>query len=139
MLRDKELLNESDGALVVQLEDIGLPPCLIKKSDGATLYATRDLAAAKYRYDQHSFITSLYVVGNEQSLHFKQLKAVLAKMDFEWADGIIHVPFGMMLKDGKKMSTRKGKVVLLEDVLKESIELAKKNIEEKNPLLPNQK
>ncbi|WHX38808.1 arginine--tRNA ligase [Mesobacillus sp. AQ2] len=138
MLRNKELLDESDGALVVQLEDIGLPPCLIKKSDGATLYATRDLAAAKYRYDQHSFITSLYVVGNEQSLHFKQLKAVLAKMDFEWADGIIHVPFGMMLKDGKKMSTRKGKVVLLEDVLKDSIELAKKNIEEKNPLLPNQ-
>ncbi|MBT2681062.1 arginine--tRNA ligase [Bacillus sp. ISL-35] len=135
LLAEKELLVESDGAMVVQLEDAALPPCLIKKSDGATLYATRDLAAAKYRYDQHTFVTSLYVVGNEQSLHFKQLKAVLAKMDFEWADRIIHVPFGMMLKDGKKMSTRKGKVVLLEDVLRNSIELAKKNIEEKNPLL----
>lgn len=137
MLKDKKLLIDSDGAQVVSLEDHGLPTCLIKKSDGATLYATRDLAAAKYRFEEYSFVKSLYVVGNEQSLHFKQLKAVLGKMDFPWADGIIHVPFGMMLKDGKKMSTRKGKVVLLEDVLNHSIQLAEKNIEEKNPYLEN--
>lgn len=137
MLREKGLLVESDGAQVVNLDDLELPPCLITKSDGATLYATRDLAAAKYRFDEYSFVKSLYVVGNEQSLHFKQLKAVLEKMDFPWASGIIHVPFGMMLKDGKKMSTRKGKVILLEDVLKESIQLAEKNIEEKNPSLAN--
>ena len=139
MLKDKELLLDSDGAQVVSLEEHELPPCLIKKSDGATLYATRDLAAAKYRFEEYSFVKSLYVVGNEQSLHFKQLKAVLAKMDFPWAAGIIHVPFGMMLKDGKKMSTRKGKVVLLEDVLNDSIQLAEKNIEEKNPDLENKK
>ena len=139
MLREKGLLEGSDGAQVVKLDDIELPPCLITKSDGATLYATRDLAAAKYRFEEYSFVKSLYVVGNEQSLHFKQLKAVLEKMDFPWAAGIIHVPFGMMLKDGKKMSTRKGKVVLLENVLKDSIQLAEKNIEEKNPSLANKK
>ncbi|MBT2661135.1 arginine--tRNA ligase [Bacillus sp. ISL-45] len=137
ILQEKGLLDESDGAQVVKLDDIELPPCLIKKSDGATLYATRDLAAAMYRFKEYSFVKSLYVVGNEQSLHFKQIKAVLAKMDFQWADGITHVPFGMMLKDGKKMSTRKGKVVLLEDVLTDSIQLAEKNIEEKNPSLDN--
>ncbi|MFT9596929.1 arginine--tRNA ligase [Mesobacillus sp.] len=137
MLREKGLLEESDGAQVVNLDDLELPPCLIKKSDGATLYATRDLAAAKYRFEEYSFVKSLYVVGNEQSLHFKQLKAVLDKMDFAWAAGITHVPFGMMLKDGKKMSTRKGKVVLLEDVLKDSILLAEKNIKEKNSSLTN--
>lgn len=137
MLKAKDMLVDSDGAQVVSLEEHELPPCLIKKSDGATLYATRDLAAAKYRFDSYSFVKSLYVVGNEQSLHFKQLKAVLAKLDFPWAVDIVHVPFGMMLKDGKKMSTRKGKVVLLEDVLNDSIQLAEKNIEEKNPHLEN--
>ncbi|MBT2693798.1 arginine--tRNA ligase [Bacillus sp. ISL-55] len=139
MLREKGLLENSDGAQVVKLDESELPPCLIKKSDGATLYATRDLAAAKYRFDKYSFVKSLYVVGNEQSLHFKQLKAVLARMDFPWADGIVHIPFGMMLKNGKKMSTRKGKVVLLEHVLQDSIQLAEKNIEDKNPSLANKK
>lgn len=135
-LENSGLLEESDGAQVVMLNEEELPPCLIKKSDGATLYATRDLAAAKYRFDQYQFMKSLYVVGNEQSLHFKQLKAVLAKMNFDWADHLVHIPFGMILKDGKKMSTRKGKVVLLEEVLNESIQLALNNIEEKNPTLP---
>jgi arginyl-tRNA synthetase len=135
LLQDSGLLEESDGAQVVTLDENELPPCLIKKSDGATLYATRDLAAAKYRFDQYQFVKSLYVVGNEQSLHFKQLKAVLAKMNFNWADDLVHIQFGMMLKDGKKMSTRKGKVVLLEEVMNESIQLALKNIEEKNPYL----
>jgi arginyl-tRNA synthetase len=133
LLDEKGLLEESDGAQVVRLDESGLPPCLIKKSDGATLYSTRDLAAAKYRYDEYDFAKSLYVVGNEQSLHFRQLKAVLVKMEFDWADDLIHIPFGMMLKDGKKMSTRKGKVVLLEEVLNDSILLAKKNIEQKDP------
>ena len=134
-LEEKQLLVESDGARVVPLENF--PPCLIKKSDGTTLYATRDLAAAIYRQQNYHFVKSLYVVGNEQSLHFKQLFAVLEKMGFEWAKGMVHIPFGMMLKDGKKMSTRKGKVVLLESVLKEAIELAKENIEDKNPTLTN--
>ncbi|GAM13983.1 arginine--tRNA ligase [Mesobacillus selenatarsenatis] len=138
MLREKGVLEDSDGAQVVKLDE-SEAPCLIKKSDGATLYATRDLAAAKYRFEEYSFVKSLYVVGNEQTLHFKQIKAVLAKMDFPWANGITHVPFGMMLKDGKKMSTRKGKVVLLENVLQDSIQLAEKNIEDKNPSLANKK
>ncbi len=137
LLEEKRLLVESDQAQVVELTDEGLPPCLIKKSDGATLYATRDLAAALYRKEHYDFDLSLYVVGNEQSLHFKQLIAVLEKMGYQWAKSMTHIPFGMMLKDGKKMSTRKGKVVLLEEVLNESISMARHNIEEKNPNLTN--
>ncbi|MFS0690147.1 arginine--tRNA ligase [Sporosarcina sp. 179-K 8C2 HS] len=135
-LQDKGLLVESDGAMVVELEE-GMPPCLIKKSDGATLYATRDLAAAIYRKNKYDFVKSIYVVGNEQSLHFTQVKQVLGKMGHDWASDIVHVPFGLILQGGKKMSTRKGKIVLLEEVLKEAIELAQKNIEEKNPTLAN--
>lgn len=137
LLEEKQLLVESDQAQVVELLDEELPPCLIKKSDGATLYATRDLAAALYRKENYDFDLSLYVVGNEQSLHFKQLIAVLEKMGYGWASKMVHIPFGMMLKDGKKMSTRKGKVVLLEEVLNESIAMARHNIEEKNPNLTN--
>ena len=131
------LLEEDQGAMVVKLEDEGLTPCLIKKSDGATLYVTRDLSAALYRHRTYNFAKAVYVVGNEQSLHFKQLEAVLKKLGFDWAEQILHVPFGMIMKDGKKMSTRKGRVVLLEEVLAESIELAHKNIENKNPDLNN--
>ncbi|KMY55407.1 arginine--tRNA ligase [Bacillus sp. FJAT-27231] len=137
LLESRGLLSESEQAQVVSLEEEDLPPCLIKKSDGATLYATRDLAAALYRKETYNFEKALYVVGGEQSLHFKQLKAVLKKLGFDWADDLVHVPFGMMRKDGKKMSTRKGQVVLLEEVLQESIALAKENIELKNPNLPN--
>ena len=135
LLEEQNLLVESEQAQVVELEAEQLPPCLIKKSDGATLYATRDLAAALYRKEHYDFGLSLYVVGHEQSLHFKQLTAVLRKMNYNWAEKMIHVPFGMMLKDGKKMSTRKGKVVLLEEVLSESISMARNNIEVKNPNL----
>jgi arginyl-tRNA synthetase len=135
LLEEQHLLVESDQAQVVELAEEQLPPCLIKKSDGATLYATRDLAAALYRKEHYDFGLSLYVVGHEQSLHFKQLTAVLRKMNYNWAEKMVHVPFGMMLKDGKKMSTRKGKVVLLEEVLSESISMARNSIEEKNPNL----
>ncbi|KOR85877.1 arginine--tRNA ligase [Bacillus sp. FJAT-22058] len=132
-LKEKGLLTLSEGAYVVQLED--MPPCLITKTDGATLYATRDLAAAMYRKKQYEAKKTFYVVGNEQSLHFKQLFNVIDKMGYEWSKDLQHVAFGMMLKDGKKMSTRKGKVVLLADVLAEAIETAKRNIEEKNQAL----
>lgn len=137
LLEEKNLLVESEHAQVVDLDEEELPPCLIKKSDGATLYATRDLAAALYRKETYDFALSLYVVGHEQSLHFTQLIAVLKKMGYPWAEKMVHVPFGMMLKDGKKMSTRKGKVVLLEEVLSESISMAAQSIEAKNPSLPN--
>ncbi len=134
-LTTKGLLEESEGAMVVPLEN--MPPCLITKKDGATLYATRDLAAAIYRQKEYQPTKLFYIVGNEQSLHFKQLFNVLKQMGYDFADNCEHIPFGMMLKDGKKMSTRKGKVVLLADVLKETIEAAKKNIEVKNPKLAN--
>ena len=134
LLEQVGLLKESDGARIVEVGD-DLPPCLITKKDGTTLYATRDLAAAIYRQNVYQFVKSIYVVGNEQTLHFKQFFTVLEKLGYEWHSGLKHVPFGMMLKDGKKMSTRKGKVVLLEEVLKEAIDLAKENILEKNPTL----
>ncbi|MFS0752583.1 arginine--tRNA ligase [Oceanobacillus sp. 1P07AA] len=136
-LQQKSLLTESEGAKVVTLEEENLPPCLIQKRDGTTLYATRDLAAAIYRYENYHFAESLYVVGNEQTLHFTQLSYVLQKMGYSWAENMKHISFGMMLKEGKKMSTRKGKVVLLEEVLQEAIQLASTNITEKNPLLVN--
>ena len=134
-LQEKQLLTVSAGAQVVELEN--MPPCLITKQDGATLYATRDLAAAFYRQQHYSPDKIFYVVGNEQSLHFKQLFAVIDKMGYTWASQLEHVPFGMMLKDGKKMSTRKGRVVLLKDVLDEAIAVAKQNIQDKNPTLDN--
>lgn len=133
-LKDKGLLEESEGAEIVEL-GASYPPCLIKKKDGTTLYATRDLAAAIYRKNKYNSVKSLYVVGHEQSLHFKQIFLVLKKMGHEWYEGLEHVPFGMMLKNGKKMSTRKGKIVLLEEVLNDAIELALENIEQKNPTL----
>ena len=132
-LKEKGLLVQSDGAYVVEIDK--MPPCLITKTDGATLYATRDLAAAFYRKEQYDPEKIFYVVGNEQSLHFKQLFKVIEKMGYDWAKDLQHVPFGMILKEGKKMSTRKGKIVLLADVLKEAIATAKRNIEEKNPNL----
>lgn len=136
-LEEKNLLTESDGAMVVRLEESNLPPCLIKKSDGATLYATRDLAAALYRKREYHFAKSFYVVGGEQALHFKQLFLVLKKMGYTWEDELYHIPFGMMLKDGKKMSTRKGKIVLLEEVLQDAIRAARDAIESRNPNLEN--
>lgn len=134
-LKKKGLLIESNGAFVVELED--MPPSLITKKDGATLYATRDLAAAIYRHQTFHAFKTFYVVGNEQTLHFKQLFSVLEKMGFEWSKNLVHVPFGMMLKDGKKMSTRKGKIILLADVITDAIKTAQHNIEEKNPTLEN--
>lgn len=126
----KNLLTESEGATIVDLGD--LPPALVKRSDGATLYITRDLAAAIYRKNQYDFAEALYVVGNEQSLHFEQLKSVLSKMDYSWSNDIHHIPFGLILQDGKKMSTRHGRSVKLHDVLEEAIALAKKYIQDRN-------
>ncbi|WP_069512578.1 arginine--tRNA ligase [Lysinibacillus sp. FSL M8-0337] len=134
-LQTKELLTLSEGAYVVELED--MPPCIIMKTDGATLYATRDLAAAFYRKQQYNPEKIYYVVGNEQTLHFQQLFHVIEKMGYDWAQDLRHVAFGMILQDGKKMSTRKGKIVLLHDVLTEAIETAKQSIQLKNPHLQN--
>ncbi|MEO1772862.1 arginine--tRNA ligase [Candidatus Enterococcus ferrettii] len=137
MLEEKHLLKEDQGAEIVDLEAYDLNPALIKKSDGATLYITRDLAAAIYRKRTYNFVKSLYVVGNEQSIHFRQLKAVLKEMGFEWSDDMKHIPFGLITQGGKKLSTRKGKIILLEEVLNEATESALAQIVEKNPDLPN--
>ncbi|WDZ63823.1 arginine--tRNA ligase [Paenibacillus polymyxa] len=116
-LRAKGLLEESDGALVVRLEDEGLPPCLILKKDGTTIYPTRDLATAIYRHEVMKADRLLYVVGGEQKLHFQQVFAVLKHAGEAWAEQCEHVPFGLMRFAGKKMSTRRGKVVKLEVAL----------------------
>lgn len=137
LLDEHKLLTVDQGAHIVNLDKYDLNPALIKKSDGATLYMTRDLAAALYRKDNYDFSQSLYVVGQEQSNHFKQLKAVLKELEFDWADSIHHIPFGLITKDGKKLSTRKGKVVLLEEVLNEATAQALQQIEDKNPNLPD--
>lgn len=135
----KGLLKESEGALIVDLSDEDMAPALIKKKDGSSIYATRDLAAALYRKDTFDFEKAYYVVGNEQALHFKQIISVLKRMGYTWADNMVHVPFGLMLFENKKMSTRKGTIVLLEEVLQKSIEMADAIIEQKNPELPDRK
>ncbi len=137
LLEEKHLLTENQGAEIVDLTEYNLNPALIRKSDGATLYITRDLAAALYRKRTYDFAKSLYVVGNEQSNHFKQLKAVLKELGFEWSDDMEHIPFGLITQGGKKLSTRKGKIVLLEEVLNEAVTLAGNQINEKNPDLAN--
>ena len=132
-LRDDGLLTQSQGAYVVNLDDEGMPPCLILKNDGATLYATRDLAAAVYRAQTYHFDQLLYVVAYQQDLHFRQLFAVLRKMGCEWADKLTHVSFGMVTFEGKKMGTRLGNVVFLDDMLTQAKEKARRVIDEKSP------
>ncbi|MGT2925225.1 arginine--tRNA ligase [Streptococcus caviae] len=138
LLTEKGLLEESDGAQVVNLEKYGIEhPALIKKSDGATLYITRDLAAALYRKREYDFAKSVYVVGQEQSAHFKQLKAVLTEMGYSWGEDIKHVSFGLVTKNGKKLSTRKGNVILLEPTIAEAVKRSLAQIDAKNPDLAN--
>lgn len=133
LVKEKGIAVESEGALVVDLEKYGLPPCLLQKKDGATLYITRDIAAAIYRYQQFKFDKALYVVGAEQKLHFEQLFKILELLGFNWARDLVHVPFGLIRFKGGRMSTREGKIILLEEVLEKAIGLARETIEEKNP------
>ena len=137
ILEEKGLLQESKGARIVDLESYNLPPALIMKTDGATLYITRDMATAMYRKRAYDFVKSIYVVGQEQINHFKQLKAVLKEMDFDWSDDMTHITFGLVTKDKKKLSTRKGNIILLEPTLDEAISRALTQIEAKNPDLEN--
>ena len=132
-LREKGLLKESEGAQVVDLEQYGMPPCLILRSDGASLYATRDLAAAYYRKATYDFYKCLYVVAYQQNLHFRQIFKVLELLGKEWAKDMVHVAYGMVSLEDGAMSTRKGKVVWLEDVINKCVEKALKVIDEKNP------
>ena len=122
----------SEGALIVPLNE-DLPPALLRKKDGSTLYITRDLAAAMYRYEHFKFDIMIYVVGSPQSLHFRQMFKVLEKMGKKWVKNCYHVPFGHISFENQAMSTRKGNIILLEDVINRAVLLAKKTIEEKNP------
>ncbi|AEB75458.1 arginyl-tRNA synthetase [Clostridium botulinum] len=133
----KGILVESNGAKVVMMDDENMPPCIIVKGDGATIYATRDLAAAFYRKKNYDFYKSIYVVGSDQSLHFKQVFNTIEKMGYDWANDCKHVAFGLVRFADKKLSTRKGQVIFLEDLLNESVSKTLEVINEKNPQLKN--
>lgn len=136
-LKEKGLLVQSQGTNVVDLEQYNMPPALITKNDGSTLYMTRDLAAAIYRKNTYDFDKCIYVVGSQQSLHFQQLFKVLELMGYEWSKDLVHVPFGMVALEEGTMSTRKGRVVFLEDVLKQAVEKTKEIVLSKNPNAKN--
>ena len=136
-LKEKGLLIEDNGAQIVDLQDYGMPPALILRSDGATLYITRDLAAAKYRKDTYHFDKSLYVVAYQQDLHFRQLFKVLELMGYDWYKQCEHVSFGMVSFGGEALSTRQGHVVYLDDLLTQAVHKARALIEEKSPELDN--
>ena len=136
-LKDKNLLKESEGAMIVDLEDEKMPPCLIIRKDGGTLYATRDITAALYRKKTYNFEKCIYLTALDQNLHFAQWFKVIEKMGYEWSKDLVHVPFGLVSLETGKLSTRQGNVVLMEDLLNQAISETTKIIEEKNPNLPN--
>lgn len=136
-LREKNLLTESQGAQIVDLEKYNMPPCLILRSDGGTLYPTRDIAAAFYRKKTYNFDKCIYVTALDQNLHFAQWFKVIELMGYDWARDLVHTPFGLVSLGDGKLSTRKGHVVLMEDILNMSVEKTKNIIEEKNPNLEN--
>jgi arginyl-tRNA synthetase len=133
-LQDANLLKESEGAQIVDLEEYNMAPCLIMKKDGSSIYATRDLAAIFYRKATWNFEKCLYVTGQEQKLHFAQVFKVVELLGNEWAkDSLVHIPYGLVSLEGAKLSTRSGNIIYAEDILKEAIEKVKATIEEKNP------
>lgn len=136
-LKEKNLLKESEGALIVDLEEDKMPPCLIIRKDGGTLYATRDITAALYRKKTYNFEKCIYLTALDQNLHFAQWFKVIEKMGYEWSKDLVHVPFGLVSLDTGKLSTRHGNVVLMEELLNQAINETTKIIEEKNPDLPN--
>lgn len=136
-LKEKGLLEESQGAQIVNLEEYGMSPALITKSDGSTLYITRDIAAAVYRKETYDFYKNLYVVASQQNLHFQQWIKILELMGYEWAKDCVHIPFGLVSLEEGTMSTRHGRVVFLEDVLNRAVEETKKIIREKGVATDN--
>lgn len=135
-LKEKGMLKESEGAFIVDLEDYDMPPCLIMKKDGSSIYATRDLAAIFYRKNTYDFDRCIYVTGMEQKLHFAQVFKVVELMGYDWAkEDLIHVPYGLVSLEGGKLSTRSGNIIYAEDILKESVSKIKEVIEDKNPEL----
>lgn len=131
-LKDKGLLEEDKGANIVRLDDYDLPPALITKSDGSTLYITRDIAAAVYRKETYDFYKNLYIVASQQNLHFQQWIKIVELLGYDWAKDCVHIPFGLVSMEEGTMSTREGRVIFLEDVLNKAVEQTRKIIEEKN-------
>lgn len=138
-LEQKNLLKQSEGAMIVDLEQENMPPCLIIRKDGGTLYATRDITAALYRKNTYHFDKCIYLTALDQNLHFSQWFTVIKKMGYDWWKDLIHVPFGLVSLDSGKLSTRHGNVVLMEELLNQAILETQKIIEQKNPDLPNKK
>jgi len=136
-MREKNIMVKSEGAEIVDLEAHNMPPALITKKDGSSLYITRDLAAAFYRKQHYKFDKNIYVVGNQQKLHFQQWMKIIELMGHEWAKDCVHVDFGLVGLEEGTLSTRNGRVVFLEDVLKKAVDQTKAVIEEKNPNLEN--
>ena len=134
-LKEKGLLTESDGAMVVDLSEEKMPPCIILKSDGSTIYATRDITAAIYRHNTYHFDKCIYVTDAGQSLHFRQWFAVIGKMGYDWADKLIHVPYGKLSINGARLASRTGNVILLRDLFADAIERVKQITLERNPSL----
>jgi arginyl-tRNA synthetase len=137
VLREKGLLTLDDGASIVDLSEYNMPPCLILKRDGSTLYPTRDIAAAVYRKQTYDFDRCIYVTSAGQSLHFAQWFKVVDLMGYDWAEKLVHVPYGTVSINGEKLATRTGNVILLRDVFANAIEKAAQIIAEKNPNLPD--
>ena len=137
-LENAHLLKESEGAYIVDLEEYDMAPCIIKKADGGSIYATRDLAAIFYRKETYNFVKCLYVTGQEQKLHFAQVFKVIELLGNDWAASqLIHIPYGLVSLEGAKLSTRSGNIIYAEDILLEAISKVKEVIEEKNPELEN--
>lgn len=136
-LKEMGLLEESEGAEVVKLEDYGMPPCLIIKKDGSSIYQSRDLAAILYRKEEYQFEKCLYVTGLEQKLHFAQVFKVIDRMGYDWADGLVHIPYGLVSLEGEKLSTRTGNIIYAQDLLQEAINRSLQLIVQKNPDLEN--
>ena len=136
-LKEKGLITLSDGAQIVNLEEYNMPPCLITKKDGSSLYATRDISAALYRKKTYDFDKCIYVTGLEQKLHFAQWFKVIELMGYDWYKNLMHVPYGLVSLKGGKLSTRHGNVIYAEDILNESIHKIETIINEKNPDLPD--
>ena len=137
LLKEKKLLVESQGANVIDLSEYNMPPCMITKKDGSSIYHSRDIAAVLYRKEKYDFDKCLYVTGLEQTLHFKQVFKAIELMGFDFYSGLVHIPYGLVSLDGEKLSTRKGNIIYAEDILKEAVKRAYELIEEKNATLQN--
>lgn len=134
-LKEKGLLEESQGANIVSLEKYHMPPCLITKSDGSSIYHSRDMAAVLYRKKEYAFEKCLYITGLEQKLHFAQVFKAIEEMGYDWTDGLVHIPYGLVSLDGEKLSTRTGNIIYAEDILKEAVYRSSKLIAQKNSSL----